>query len=182
MYIVTPYPNIVYALDLSKPGAPMKWKYEPKPEPAPRASPAATSSTAAPPSPTARIFFNTLDGHTIALDANSGKDLAHEDRQHHIGETITMAPLVVKGKVLVGNSGGELGVRGWLTALDAARQVAWRAYSTGPRQGRADRPRLQALLRFGPGKDLGVTSWPAKPGRSAAATCGASSPTIPTST
>src|SRR3712207_7311059 len=37
-----------------------------------------------------------------------------------LGETITMAPLVVKGKVLVGNSGGEMGVRGWLTALDAA--------------------------------------------------------------
>jgi lanthanide-dependent methanol dehydrogenase len=34
MYIVTPYPNILYALDLAQPGAPMKWKYEPKPEPA----------------------------------------------------------------------------------------------------------------------------------------------------
>ena len=34
MYVVTPYPNILYALDLTKPGAPMKWKYEPKPEPA----------------------------------------------------------------------------------------------------------------------------------------------------
>ena len=49
------------------------------------------------------------------------------------GETMTMAPLVVKGKVLVGNSGGEFGVRGWLTALDAATgKIAWRAYSTGP--------------------------------------------------
>jgi len=37
MYIVSPYPNILYALDLTQPGAPLKWKYEPKPEPALRA-------------------------------------------------------------------------------------------------------------------------------------------------
>lgn len=44
-----------------------------------------------------------------------------------------MAPVVVKGKVLVGNSGGELGVRGWVTALDEnTGAIAWRAYATGP--------------------------------------------------
>jgi hypothetical protein len=49
------------------------------------------------------------------------------------GETITMAPLVVKDKVLVGNSGGEMGIRGWLMALDAKTgKLAWRAFSTGP--------------------------------------------------
>jgi lanthanide-dependent methanol dehydrogenase len=37
----------------------------------------------------------------------------------NLGETMTMAPLVVNGKVLVGNSGGEFGVRGWIAALDA---------------------------------------------------------------
>ena len=72
-----------------------------------------------------------------------------------------MAPLVVKGKVLVGNSGGEFGVRGWLAALDAKTgKIAWRAYSTGPGQRCADRAELQAVLRAGPGKDLGVTTWP----------------------
>ena len=46
---------------------------------------------------------------------------------------MTMAPLVVKDKVLVGNSGGEFGVRGWLAALDAKTgKILWRAYSTGP--------------------------------------------------
>ena len=50
-----------------------------------------------------------------------------------IGETITMAPLVVRGKVPVGNSGGEYGVRGWIVALDADDgNLVWRAYSTGP--------------------------------------------------
>ena len=44
-----------------------------------------------------------------------------------------MSPIVVKGKVLVGNSGGEFGVRGWVTALNASDgKMAWRAYHTGP--------------------------------------------------
>ena len=76
----------------------------------------------------------------------------------NIGETMTMAPLVVKGKVLVGNSGGEMGVRGWLKALDLAqRQGAVDGVQHGPRQRRADRPALQALLpegsRQGPRRD-----------------------------
>ena len=44
-----------------------------------------------------------------------------------------MAPLVAEGKVLVGNSGGEMGVRGWLVALDAGSgKIAWKAYTQGP--------------------------------------------------
>ena len=70
-----------------------------------------------------------------------------------MGETITMAPLVVKGKVLVGNSGGEMGVRGWLTALDEnTGKIVWRAYSTGPGFRGADRRRLQAALRLDEGQ------------------------------
>ena len=95
-----------------------------------------------------------------------------------------MAPLVVKGKVLVGNSGGEFGVRGWLTALDAATgkhrlaRVQHRA-----RQRRADRPDVQAVLRAGPRQgprrhDAGR----ATRGRSAAAPSGAWSPTTRSST
>ena len=60
-----------------------------------------------------RLFFSTLDGHAIALDAATGKELWRTKLGDiNRGETITMAPLVVKGKVLVGNSGGEFGVRG----------------------------------------------------------------------
>ena len=64
-----------------------------------------------------------------------------------------MAPLVVKGKVLVGNSGGEFGVRGWLTALDAKTgKLAWRAYHTGPDKDVLIGARFQAVLRAGPGQ------------------------------
>jgi PQQ-dependent dehydrogenase (methanol/ethanol family) len=74
---------------------------------------------------------------------------------------MTMAPLVVKGKVLVGNSGGELGVRGWLTALDAATgKVAWRAYSTGPDKDVLIGPSFKPFYAKDRGTDLGVSSWP----------------------
>ncbi|MDB5722857.1 MAG: methanol dehydrogenase [Alphaproteobacteria bacterium] len=72
-----------------------------------------------------------------------------------------MAPLVAGGKVLVGNAGGEFGVRGWLAALDAGSgRLAWKAYNTGPDKdvliGQAFRP----FYPMDRGKDLGIHSWP----------------------
>ncbi len=72
-----------------------------------------------------------------------------------------MAPLVVKGKVLVGNSGGELGVRGWLTALDAATgRIVWRAYSTGPDSDVLIGDQFKPRHGQDKGKDLGVSTSP----------------------
>src|SRR5205085_12582565 len=77
------------------------------------------------------------------------------------GETITMCPLVVKGKVLVGNSGGEMGVRGWLTALNANDgKIAWRAYNTGPDKDCLIGEKFKPFYASEKGKDLGVASWP----------------------
>ncbi|MER8633956.1 methanol/ethanol family PQQ-dependent dehydrogenase [Mesorhizobium opportunistum] len=162
MYIVTPFPNIVYALDLSKPGAPMKWKYEPNPEPAAQGVACCDVVNRGAAFADGRIFFNTLDGHTIALDVNSGQPIwnAHIGNIN-IGETITMAPLVVKGKVLVGNSGGEMGVRGWVKALDAGDgHVVWTAYNTGPDKDVLIGPDFKPHYDMDKGKDLGVTTWP----------------------
>ena len=121
MYIVAPYPNYLYALDLKQPGAPMKWRFEPKPNAGSQGVACCDVVNRGAAYADGRIFFNTLDNQTIAVDAKSGKEIWRAKLGDiNAGETITMAPLVVKGRVLVGNSGGELGVRGWLTALDAA--------------------------------------------------------------
>jgi PQQ-dependent dehydrogenase (methanol/ethanol family) len=109
-----------------------------------------------------RVFFNTLDGNTVAVDAASGKAV-WTTRVANIqrGETITMAPVVVKGKVLVGNSGGEMGVRGWLKALDAGSgKVVWTAYSTGPDKDVLIGPEFRPFYPSERGKDLGVKTWP----------------------
>src|SRR5207253_10055306 len=110
-----------------------------------------------------KIFFNTLDCHTIAVNADTGKEVwKTKVGEINQGETMTMAPLVVKGKVLVGNSGGEMGVRGWLTALDAENgKIKWRAYSTGPDSDVLIADDFKPFYDSLKGKDLGVTSWPA---------------------
>jgi lanthanide-dependent methanol dehydrogenase len=162
MYIVTPYPNIVYALDLTKPGGQVKWKFEPKPLAAAQGVACCDVVNRGVAHANGRIFFNTLDAQTIALDAQSGKEIWRRKLGDvNRGETITMAPLVVKNKVLVGNSGGELGVRGWITALDAADgRVAWQAYSTGPDRDVLIGPRFAPFYASDRGKDLGVSTWP----------------------
>jgi len=113
MYIVTPYPNVLYALDLAKPGAPPKWKFEPKPLAAAQGVACCDVVNRGVAFSNGRSFLNTLDAQTIAVDAQTGREIWRTKLgEINRGETITMAPLVVKDKVLVGNSGGELGVRG----------------------------------------------------------------------
>ena len=75
LYMVTPYPNNVIAIDLASPGKPA-WKYPAaRPAAARRGWRAATSSTAAPRTAAGRIYFNTLDNRTIALDAQTGREV-----------------------------------------------------------------------------------------------------------
>lgn len=162
MYLVTPFPNILYALDLSQPGAPLKWKYEPHPSSAAQGVACCDVVNRGAAYADGKIYYNTLDAHTIAVDAETGKEVWNT-RLGDInrGESITMAPLVVKGKVLVGNSGGEFGIRGWLTALDARTgQLAWRAYTTGPDKDVLIGPRFRPFYPQDRGTDLGVSSWP----------------------
>lgn len=162
MYLVSPFPNFVFALDLSQPGAPLKWRYDPKPLAAAKGVACCDVVNRGAAYWNGSIIFNTLDGRTISLDANTGA-LRWEVQLGDInrGETITMAPLVVGDKVFVGNSGGEFGVRGWLTALDAATgKQAWRAYSTGPDADVLIGPEFKPFYEMDRGQDLGVTSWP----------------------
>jgi lanthanide-dependent methanol dehydrogenase len=163
MYIVTPYPNVLFALDLTKPGAPVKWQFEPKPRASSQGVACCDTVNRGAAYDSGRVFFNTLDGQTIAVDANDGHELWRTQLGDITkGESMTMAPLVVKGKVLVGNSGGEFGVRGWLTALDAnTGKQAWRAYSTGPDAEVLIGPDFKPFYPQERGADLGVKSWPA---------------------
>lgn len=161
MFIVSPFPNTVYALDLTKPGS-TKWVYKPSPDAAAQGVACCDVVNRGGAYSNGKFFFNTLDNHTIALDAETGKELWKAKLGDiNKGESMTMAPLVVKDKVLVGNSGGEFGVRGWLTALDAnSGKVAWRAYSTGPDKECLIGPNFKPFYKMDQGVDLGVKSWP----------------------
>jgi PQQ-dependent dehydrogenase (methanol/ethanol family) len=162
LYLVTPYPNYLYALDLKQAGA-LKWVYKPRPARASQGVACCDVVNRGAAYADGRIFFNTLDNHTVAVDAKTGKELWKIQLGDIAkGETMTMAPLVVKDKVLVGNSGGEMGVRGWLTALDAkSGKLAWRAYSTGPDKDVLIGADFRAPYASEQGRDLGVQTWPA---------------------
>src|SRR5215813_9906450 len=134
MYVHTPFPDIVYALDLTKEGAPVKWKYVPKQDP--QVVPIACCDTVnrGLAYSDGMIFLNQLDTNTVALDAATGKEMWKiKQGDYRAGQTITAAPMVIKDKVISGISGGEFGVRGFVTANDAktGKQI-WRMYSTGP--------------------------------------------------
>jgi PQQ-dependent dehydrogenase (methanol/ethanol family) len=78
-----------------------------------------------------KVFVGTLDGRLVALDAATGKPVWETltiDRNFRY--TITAAPRVVKGKVLIGNGGAEFGVRGYVSAYDAdTGKLVWRFYT-----------------------------------------------------
>lgn len=162
MYVVTAYPNYVYALDLTKPGAPLKWKFAPKPVPASQGVACCDVVNRGGTVSNGRYIFNTLDGQTIALDIKTGKALWRTQLGNiNRGETITMAPLVAKGKVYVGNSGGEMGVRGWVVALDEkSGKLLWKAYNTGPDKDVLIGAGFKPFYAADRGKNLGVSSWP----------------------
>jgi alcohol dehydrogenase (cytochrome c) len=85
-----------------------------------------------------KIFVGQLDGHLVALDAKTGKELWNAQVvDYKEGALITSPPLVVKNMVVTGFGGGEYGVRGYLTAYDmASGKQVWRTYTT-PGQGEA---------------------------------------------
>jgi alcohol dehydrogenase (cytochrome c) len=120
---------------------------------------------------------------TIALDAATGKELWRTEMGDiHLGQTMTMAPLVVKDKVIVGNSGGEMGVRGFAAALDVnTGKVVWKAYSVGPDKDVLIGAKFKTLYdQYIVAKISELAAGPAICGSTAVAQFGSGLPMIPT--
>lgn len=133
MYFESSYPNFVYAIDLDKVGQ-IVWKFAPEQD---KFSPSVACCDLVNKGVAyaeGKILISTLDTHVYALDAKTGKVLwSAQNGDPQLGQTMTIAPLVVHDKVIVGISGGEYGVRGHLTAYDLnTGKLVWRANSVGP--------------------------------------------------
>ncbi len=161
LYFQSPQPYIVYAINLDRPGE-IAWKYDTNSDP--NAIPMACCDliNRGPAYADGKLFVTTLDNQVIALDAKRGREVWKvRNGDYKVGETITMSPLVVGDKVIVGNSGGEYGVRGTLTAYNFQDgRMIWRAYGTGPDKDVLIDPQKTLMMGKPIGEaDLGVTTW-----------------------
>jgi PQQ-dependent dehydrogenase (methanol/ethanol family) len=172
MYVVTPFPNNLIAIDLTKPGGAMKWTFEPRPDPRSVGIACCDVVNRGASYADGKIIYNTLDAHTVAVDAETGEEVWRTRVGNiDIGETVTMAATVVKDKVIVGNSGGELGVRGWILALDVeSGEEIWRAYNTGPDEESLIGDGFQAFYPKDQGENQGAATWPGEQWRLGGAT------------
>ncbi len=133
LYFESAYPNFVYAVNLSDPGR-IVWKFVPHQDSFAPSVACCDVVNRGPAYGDGKLIVNTLDGHVYALDAKDGHVVwAAQNAEPKMGQTMTNAPLVVRDKVIVGVSGGEYGVRGYVTAYDlSSGKRVWRAYSEGP--------------------------------------------------
>jgi lanthanide-dependent methanol dehydrogenase len=164
MYLHSSFPNKVYALDLTKPGAPQIWQFTPEQSTdaiAIACCDVVNRGLAFDPK-TNRLFIELLAGDVLALDAKTGKQAWRvKSADFKKGETMTNAPLVVDDVLMTGISGGEFGVRGRITAFSTQDgKELWRTYSTGPDKdvGITDNT-LKSPYPSAQGKDLGVSTW-----------------------
>jgi len=164
MYVQSAFPNKVFALDLSKPGAPQIWQFTPE-QPAdviPIACCDVVNRGLAYSPKYDRLFIELLSGDLLALDAKTGKQVFRvKSADYKKGETMTNAPLVVGDAVITGISGGEFGVRGRVTTFSAVDgHELWRAYSTGPdKDVMITANTLKSPYPTDQGTDLGVSTW-----------------------
>ncbi|MCV3242538.1 methanol/ethanol family PQQ-dependent dehydrogenase [Mesorhizobium sp. ZC-5] len=163
MYVHTPFPNIVYALDLNNDGK-ILWKYEPKQDPNVIPIMCCDTVNRGVAYGDGKIILNQADTMVTALDAKTGKVVWSikngEQTDGGKGESGTHAPIVVKDKVIVGISGGEFGVRGWVAAYNLKDgSLAWKGYSMGPDADTLMDPEKTTHLGKPVGKDSGIGTW-----------------------
>ncbi len=166
MYIHTSFPNYTFALDLNDPGH-ILWQDKPKQNPAARSVACCDlvnrglaywpGDGKTPP----LILKTLLDGNVAALNANTARPCGRSRTLDiKVGSTLTIAPYVVKDKVIIGSSGAELGVRGYLTAYDVKTGAqVWRAYATGPDQDLLLADDFNIKNAHYGQKNLGTTTW-----------------------
>ena len=160
MYVHTPFPNIVYALDLTNDGK-VLWKYEPKQDPSVIPVMCCDTVNRGVAYGDGKIFLHQADTTVVALDAKTGAVVwSVKNGDPAIGETNTATVMPVKDKVIVGISGGEFGVRGSVTAYNMADgSLAWRAYSMGPDSDTLIDPENTTHLGKPVGPDSGTNTW-----------------------
>ena len=172
MYLHTPFPNQVFALDLREPGR-VLWQYTP---PVSRIPPATggrdIGSRGLAWHPSGIIYVPILPGDLAALDARTGREIWRvRNADARLGASMSSAPLVAGDVVVVGMAGSEYGVRGYLSGYRAANgQLLWRGSSTGSDAELLLNGAANVNYLSHAGRNLGVNSWPGEAWRTGGGT------------
>jgi PQQ-dependent dehydrogenase (methanol/ethanol family) len=160
MYLHTPFPNIVYALNLDDENK-IIWKYEPKQDPSVIPVMCCDTVNRGLQYADGKLFLHQADTTLVALDAKSGKEVwkaVNGDPKR--GETGTGAALVVGDVVMIGVSGAEFGVRCFFTGYDInSGKMLWRGYSMGPDSDILFNPEKTMSLGKPVGADSSLKTW-----------------------
>lgn len=150
MYTTGPF-SVVYALD-ARDGK-LIWKYDPQSDRNRAGEACCDAVNRGVAVWKGKVYVGVLDGRLEAIDAKTGQRAWSVDTRadHKRSYTITGAPRVVNGKVVIGNGGAEFGVRGYVTAYDAETgQEAWRFYTV---------PGDPKLPPEGKGMEIAAKTW-----------------------
>jgi PQQ-dependent dehydrogenase (methanol/ethanol family) len=160
MYVHAPFPNTVFALDLNNEGK-ILWKYEPRQDPNVIPIMCCDTVNRGVAYADGKIFLHQADTTLVALDAKTGNVVwSVMDGEAGKGQSGTDAPFVFKDKVLVGISGGEFGVRGWVSAYNIKDgKLVWRAFSEGPDSDTLIDPAKTTALGKPVGPNSSTSTW-----------------------
>lgn len=162
MYVVTPKPNRVYALDLNEQGV-IKWEFRADASNLEQVLPVACcgAQTRGANYAEGKVIFQSLSGHVYALDAESGEliwDVQVTDIDN--AETMVGNALIIDNLYIAGMAGGEYGVRGYVAALDIETgEEAWRFYSMGPNEEVGIGERFNPFYDFDKIENPAEASW-----------------------
>ncbi len=160
LYIHTAFPNNVFALDLNNEGR-IIWDYRPKQDASVPGVMCCDTVNRGLAYAEGKIFLYQADTTLVALDARTGKKIwSAVNGDPKVAATGTNAPHVFKDKVFVGISGGEFGVRGYMSAFDInTGKLVWRGYSMGSDKDILVDPKKTTHLGKPVGKNSGTNTW-----------------------
>jgi len=160
MWLHTPFPNIVYALNLDDENK-IIWKYEPKQDPSVIPVMCCDTVNRGLQYADGKLFLHQADTTLVALDAKTGKEVwkaVNGDPKR--GETGTGAAIVVGDVVMIGVSGAEFGVRCFWTGYDInSGKMLYRGYSMGPDSDILFDPEKTMSLGKPVGADSSLKTW-----------------------
>lgn len=162
LLVLTPFPHKLLAFKPGATGWRPDWRFVPETDRMAEGAACCGLGIPAPAVAGDRIYLNTVDGRTIAFEAETGRQVwATRSADRAKGETLASSPVLAADTILVGNAGDDFGARGWLKALDRETgRILWTRYSTGPDEdvgiGAAFAPSYGPKGR----SEGGVRTWP----------------------